>query len=269
MLASCLCLAVLLAATVARAQFAASVSPPRFDFDAPAGQTTRRVFELVHAGSSAGDYRFATADWSLGADGQVDFKEALQPGSCRPWVAIERRTAAVLGGTRLRFRFEVTPPPDTPAQECRFAIMIESAEQLTAAGALQFPTTGRIAVIVYARIGGAAPQLVIEQTLVERIDGQLVPALRVRNDGNATGRFTGFASARDADDGRFDLAPQSLPVLPGVVRVLGLMPLPPVDKPNAAPPVISRWPLRVQGTLEVEGRSPAVKLPLDAVFAQP
>ena len=261
--------AALLVSAGARAQFAASVSPPRFEFDAPAGETSRRVVEVVHAGATAGNYRFATADWRLSADGQAEFMEALQPDSCRPWVAIERRTATVAPGARLRFRFEVTPPADTPARECRFAIMVESAEQLANAGDLQFPMSGRIAVIVYARVGGALPQLTIEQTLVARIDGQDVPALRVRNAGTATGRFGGFASARDADGARLDLAPQTVPVLPGMVRVLGLMPLPPVDKPNAAAPVITRWPLRVQGTLEVDGSAPILKLPLDAEFTRP
>lgn len=261
--------AVLAAASDARAQFAASVSPPRFEFDAPAGELSRRTIEIVHAGATSGSYRFATSDWRLTANGQAEFLEPLQPDSCRPWVALERRTATIAPGARLRFRFEITPPADTLARECRFAIMVESAEQMTSAGSLQFPMNGRIAVIVYARIGGAAPQLTIEQTLIARIDGQDVPALRVRNSGNATGRFAGFASARDADGERIDLAPQTVPVLPGMVRVLSLMPLPPLDKPNAAAPVIARWPLRVQGTLEVDGSAPLVKLPLDAVFAPP
>jgi hypothetical protein len=264
-----LVVSLLLMAGGARAQFAASVSPPRFEFDAPAGELSRRVIEIVHAGATPGSYRFATSDWRLTAEGQAEFLEPLQPDSCRPWVALERRTATIAPGTRLRFRFEVTPPADTPARECRFAIMVESAEQLANAGSLQFPMNGRIAVIVYARVGGAAPQLTIEQMLVTRIDGHDVPALRVRNTGTATGRFGGFASARDADGTRIDLAPQTVPVLPGMVRVLGLMPLPAVDKPDAVAPVIARWPLRVQGTLEVDGSAPLVKLPLDTVFTRP
>lgn len=259
----------LLAAGSARAQFAASVSPPRFEFDAAAGELSRRVIEVIHAGATPGSYRFATADWRLNADGSAEFLEPIQPESCRPWVAIERRTATIAPGARLRFRFEVTPPADTLARECRFAIMIESAEQLASAGELQFPMNGRIAVIVYARIGGALPQLTIEETLITRIDSQDVPALRVRNSGTATGRLAGFATARDADGARIDLAPQTAPVLPGMVRVLALMPLPPVDRPNAAAPVIARWPLRVQGTLEVDGSAPILKLPLDAVFTRP
>ncbi len=262
-------LVLLALASGVQAQFAASVSPPRFELDAPAGELSRRVIEIAHAGATPGSYRFATADWRLNADGQAEFLEPLQPDSCRPWVALERRSATIAPGARLRFRFEITPPADTPARECRFAIMVESAEQLASAGALQFPMNGRIAVIVYARIGGALPELTIEQTLIARIDGQDVPALRVRNSGNATGRFAGFASARDADGTRIDLAPQTVPVLPGMVRLLGLMPLPPVDKPGAVAPVIARWPLRVQGTLEVDGSAPVVKLPLDALFARP
>ena len=56
----------------------------------------------------------------------------LRPGSCRPWVAIDRSDLTIPGGGRARFRFEVTPPADAPTGECRFALMIEGDEPAVA-----------------------------------------------------------------------------------------------------------------------------------------
>jgi len=69
-------------------------------------------------------YTLRTADWALTADGSVTFTDELTPDSCRPWVAIERREVVVPAGGRIRFRFEVEPPADAAAGECRFALLI-------------------------------------------------------------------------------------------------------------------------------------------------
>ena len=90
--------------------FAALVAPPRFELKAKPGERLREVIEITNGGAQPAKYRFRTADWTLGADGQIAIFDDLQPKSCRPWVAIERSSAEVPSGGRLRYRFEVTPP---------------------------------------------------------------------------------------------------------------------------------------------------------------
>lgn len=260
--------ALLLHAGPAAADFALAVSPPRFEFEVPAGSTSRQVLELAHAGAAAGRYRVYSVDWTLDAAGELGFSDALLPGSCRPWVALERREVMMAPASKLRFRFEVGVPAGTAPTECRFALMLEAADADVSGGPASVPMSGRIAVIVYARTGGVRADLKVVQTLVQTADGRSVPALRVSNQGQATGRFTGFLSARDAQGARFELAPDALPVLPGMTRVVALMPLAPLDRPTDAPPVLRAWPVSVKGTLELDGH-PTVKVPLDAIFSNP
>ena len=66
------------------------MTPPRFELSAEPGKTTRQVMEITHATPGAGTYRVYTTDWSMAADGALSFYDTLQPGSCRPWVAIEQ-----------------------------------------------------------------------------------------------------------------------------------------------------------------------------------
>jgi hypothetical protein len=247
------------------AEFAAVVSPARFEFAVDAGQTQRQAVEITHTGVTPGRYRVYTADWSLSPAGELAFSEALAADSCRPWVAIERRTIAIAPGSRLRYRFEVSPPAGTEAVECRFALMIESAEDFTAAAV---PMSGRIGVIVYAQVGPVRPDLRIDAALTTRIQGRTVPALRVTNVGTATGRLVGFLKARDAGHRFIELAPDAVPVLPGMTRVIGLLAVPPLDRPNDPPPRVEAWPLAVQGTLEVGG-APGMRIPIDRSFAGP
>jgi hypothetical protein len=108
-----------LAATGAQAQFALAVSPPRLELTGKPGERVRDVIELTHSDARQGEYTFKTADWTLKPDGSVDFSDELVPGSCRPWVAIERRELSIAAGKPYRYRFEVTPPPGTPPAACR------------------------------------------------------------------------------------------------------------------------------------------------------
>ena len=140
--------------------FAALVSPPRFELAAKPGKTLRSVIEVSNRSTAPARYLIHTADWTLSPDFSVNFHDDLQPGSCRPWVAIERPEVVVPGGGTLRYRFEVTVPADAPAGECRFAVMIEGAEpSIARSKGLDLPVTGRIGVIVYVAIGDGAPDL--------------------------------------------------------------------------------------------------------------
>lgn len=242
-----LALAATVLATAAQAQgFAAVVSPPRFELAVKPGEIARQVVEISNVGVQSATYRVRTADWTLAPDGGVSFADALTAGSCRPWVAIERKEIVIPGGGRYRYRFEVHPPADAAPGECRFAVMIEGDEQaVRTASGLTVPVSGRIGVIVYATVGEGAPNLEIVGATTADTDGQRAPVLKVRNMGNAHGRLAGFLSGVDAKDQRRDYAPSTLPILPGETRAIALV----ADAgPANGGEVV--FPVKIRGTLE-------------------
>lgn len=227
--------------------FAAVVSPPRFELAVKPGERIRDVIEISNASDQAAKYRVRTGDWALGPDAAVTFSDAaLGPGSCRPWVAIERREILVPSGGRYRYRFEVQPPANAPAGECRFALLIEGDEHtVKTQSGLTVPVSGRIGVIVYVVVGQAAPDLRIVSTTVGNVDGYQMPILKVRNSGNAHGRLSGFLRGVDAKGQSLDFAPSTLPILPGETRSIALV-------AGTAPGVSAEvaYPVRVRGILE-------------------
>ncbi len=236
--------------------FAAYITPPRFEVQVTAGQSLRQVIEIQHVGQQKGNFRIYTSDWTLNADNSVTFSEALAADSCRPWVAIERRDLVIEPGARYRYRFEITPPPGTTARECRFAIMVEGLDAAQARGNLNMPVSGRIGVVVYAAIGGAAPRLELVGTKVSMVDGKPTPVVEVRNRGNAHGRLEGFLNGTDATGERFEMAPADLPILAGEVRAVTINPVAEEGKPARE----IRFPLTIKGNLEWGTN----RLPLDA-----
>lgn len=226
--------------------FAALVSPPRFELKAKANTTVRQVIEITNRAPAPAKLRVHTADFSLTKDYGVTFRDDLAPGSCRPWVALERPAIVLSGGGTIRYRFEVQVPADAPAGECRFGILIEGEEPAMAqAGALRVPVAGRIGVIVYVVIGGGAPRLEIFGPDVVTLNGARVPALRVHNAGDAHGRTSGFLSGTDAKGVKYDFTPSDFPILPGDVREVFLTPS---TSDNDHPTLT--FPVTVRGTLE-------------------
>jgi hypothetical protein len=233
-------------AVTAAGGFSAVVSPPRFELKSKAGATVRQVFELTNTAAGPAKFRVHTADFTLGPDYGVLFQDALQPDSCRPWVALERPEVSLPGGGLIRYRFEVQVPPNTPAGECRFGILIEGEEASVAqAGAMKLPIQGRIGIIVYVVVGDAKPEIEVFGPSVVTLNGQKVPAVRVHNTGNAHTRMSGFLSGSDAKGIKYDYNPSSLPILPGEVRYVFLMPS---TSGNDHPTLT--FPVTVQGTLE-------------------
>jgi hypothetical protein len=234
------------AAPVFAQGFAALVSPPRFELAAQPGKTVRGVIEVSNRSTAASRYLVHTADWTFSADFSVDFHDDLRPGSCRPWVAIERPEIAVPGGATLRYRFEVSVPADAPAGECRFAVMIEGAEpSIARSGGLDMPVTGRIGVIVYLTVGGGAPDLEMLGPRIAELNGRRVPALRMHNSGTAHGRVTGFLTGTDAKGVSYDFTPADFPILPHEQRDVFLTPSTATDNhPTLA------FPVTVKGNLE-------------------
>ncbi len=206
-------------------------------------------------GQLKGGYRLYTNDWTYQPDNTATFSDELAPDSCRPWVAIERRELTLEPGARYRFRFEISPPPGTPARECRFAIMVEGVDPAKSS----VDVGGRIGVIVYAAIGGAEPALELAATRVAVVGGKPVAMLDIRNRGNAHGRLEGFVNATDAAGRRLEMTPTDMPILPGETRGVALGPV--VEEGQPVPEI--RFPLVVKGSLEW-GKN---RLPLDASFA--
>lgn len=236
----------LLLPAAAQAQFALAVSPPRFELSAQPGGRERAVIELTHGDATTGTYRLKTADWLLRADGSPEFEDELQPGSCRPWVAIERREIAVQPGRPYRFRFEVAPPAGTPPVECRFAIMIEGRQPTPAPGT-PVALAARIGVIVYVAVGDAEPALELAGTSVQDLNGTPTPMLRIRNTGNAHGRLAGLLTTTDADGNRLELQPSALAILPGETRDVPLVANRPGDIDTLA---AVHFPATIDGKLE-------------------
>lgn len=263
----CLCLlagaiSTLVATTGAYAQgFSAVISPPRFEVAVQPGKTMRQVIEITHVANTRGNYRVYTNDWVLGADGNAVFSDELAPNSCRPWVALERRDLTLAANGKLRFRFEISPPADAKSGECRFAVMIEGLEQvIKTEGALSFPVSGRIGVVVYAIVGNARPQLEITHAGTALNEGNMVPQLQVRNSGNAHGRLGGFVLGMDATGKKVDFVPEALPILPAQTR---LVPLVPSISGNET--VTLTYPLTVKGNIEWGDQ----KTPIDLRFEKP
>ena len=226
-------------------EFSVLVTPPRIEARARPGEVHREIIEITNMGAMPAAYQIRTADWTLDAQAQAQFFEDLAPGSCRPWVAIEAKQIHLPAGGKYRYRIEVSVPPDSPAIECRFGLLIEGAPQALAGAGLP-QVSGRIGVIVYVAVGEAEAHFEILGAERMRVEGVERPALRLRNAGLAHGRLEGFVDAVDGKGRKILLTPSNLPILAGETRVV---PLSPVPEPNGSIPELV-FPVVLQGKLE-------------------
>ena len=236
-------LAAALCAGPALAQFAAQISPPRFEDRAAPGAVYREVIEITNSAPVPARLKVSTADWTLDEGGTAQFQASLADGSCRPWTALEGTEIELPANGRKRFRFEVRVPADAAAQQCRFAIMFEG-EPVPVKG-IALPVAGRIGVIVYLDVGDARARLQVVGSRVDEVEGKPTPVLQVRNDGNAHGRLQGFVDAIDASGERWTLSPASSPILPGTTVDIPLFPM-----VNDDQPVDLAFPMQIDGRLE-------------------
>lgn len=242
------------AASIQAAPFEVAAAPSRFEVTGKSGTRVGQSLTIFNVGSSPTEVAIRTLDWTFTANGDVGYHDELLPGSCRPWVTLERRTLRVAPQARASFRFQIDIPAETPRGECRFMLAIEGIEpaykaQLENGGAnLSLPVSGRIAVAVYLMLNGAEPKLEISQLAVREIKGKRVPTVTVSNKGDAHGRLEGGLEAVDAKGVKFDLLPESTPILPGQVRIL---PFTPRAEPDQKP-VEMTLPLKAAGQLDWE-----------------
>ncbi len=249
---------------VAAAGFAAAASPSRFELEAKPGEVLSRTLELHHVGTEGSEYVIRSADWRLTEERGLEFFDALQAGSCRPWLRLERRTVRLEPRIKRRLRFEVHVPADAPVGECRLAILVENYDQRTIPlikdSPIQLPLTGRLGVIVYVAVGGAQPRLSLLEVGLGEENGERVPMVSVRNDGNAHGRLEGALKGVDADGKTVYFPVSTLPVLPGQSRRLPLLPA--EDLTTKKKPQF-RYPVTLSGRLDWEhgGFDVQVRLP--------
>lgn len=238
--------ALLFAADASAQGFSVLVSPPRFEDVAKPGTTYRNVIEISNVSAQSTHLNLRTADWELGADGAATFSEALSPGSCRPWVGIEAGEITIAANGKRRYRFEVAIPADAPSGECRFAILLEGDPE-AAKGGVAVPVAGRIGVIVYLTLGDASAKLELAGQKVVAVEGRDLPAVAIRNTGNAHGRMEGFIDGTDASGRRFTFLPSNLPILAADTRDIVLTPQ--GDNEQTPAPAIV-YPLRLKGRLD-------------------
>jgi hypothetical protein len=238
------------AASADAADFAVAVSPPRFEVQLKPGERTRQILEITNSAPGPSSFKIKTADWTLAPDGSVVFEDALHAGSCRPWVTLERRELTVQSGRPYRFRFEISPPPDAPAAECRFALLLEGEDQTAKTGSLAIPYNARLGVIVYVGIGDVAPKIEIVGAAVQSVHGLPTAVLKVKNVGTAHGRLSGFLTGTDSANTALEFAPTPSPILPGESRDIALTASRPGDPDT---PVGARFPVTVRGNLEWGG----------------
>ena len=233
--------------------FSVLVAPPRYELRAKPGDVVRDHLEINNPGSRPVTFLMRTADWDMTEAGAASFHgPALQAGSCRPWIRIERHKIRLPAQGKKRYRFEIHVPDDAPTGECRAALLVEAPPEdavETRAGSLNLPIKGRIAVVIYLAIGDAAPQLQLTDTVLDHYNGVQTPYIVVKNSGNAHGRTTGFVDAIDADNKRFEFEITPLPILPGQTRRIPLF-QPVIDEQQPAP---FSPPLELKGTIEWNG----------------
>jgi len=241
------------AAPAVHANFSFAVSPPRFELSAKPGERLRQTIELTNASASPSTLLVRTADWEYRPDETVVFQDDLQPGSCRPWVAIERKELVVASRQAYRFRFEVLPPAGQAPVECRFAIILEGKESTMAGATGAVPVGARVGVIVYVAVGDVQPDLKVTGARVEVRNGSPVAVLAVANNGTATGRLDGFLTGVDAKGHEFDATAANNPILPGETRSIALNL---TKRGDVNSPLQAEFPLTIKGKLEWgKGRS--------------
>jgi len=211
--------------------FTGGVSPSRFELVSRPGDVVRKSIKIYNLGVRPSQFKVRTMDWSYSPEGQISFQDELAADSCREWVALERHKVNVVPDPQRprNFRFEIQVPEDAPAQECRFALMMEGTDDAhTAAfngGQVSLPVVGRIAVIVYLGVGGVDPDISVGSVSVQQVNQRSIPVLEVRNEGSAHGRLDADLIAKTADGKRLPLTIATSPILPGQTRFLALSPV--------------------------------------------
>lgn len=238
--------------------FELGVAPSRFELSARPGTRVGQSMSLQNVSDQSTDVAVRTLDWNMTPEGGINYHEDLGPGSCRPWVTLERRRLTLGPRAREAYRFQVDIPSDAPRVECRFMIALEGAEpaatsKLGSGGAaVSLPVSGRIAIAVYIAINGAQPKLEVENLSTQLLRGRRLPTVTITNKGDAHGRLDGALDATDARGQKFELVPDASPLLPGQTRTLAFTARTNAPGQKLDEPV---YPIKAGGRLDWENGS--------------
>jgi len=234
--------------------FSAAASPPRYELAVKPGQVLRDILTIYNFGLAPEQYRIRSNEWTMTADDQMLFNDALAENSCRSWLRLERHKVTVLPKRPRKFRWEVHVPEDASPRECTFAILIEGVGEgaiTEIAKGIKVPVQGRIAVIVYLAVGDVKPQLSLLGYKVAQHNKHWMPMVTVRNSGLAHGRLDGVLSGKDAKGREYDVSVSTLPIMAGQTRTLVLNPTVPGQKTSK--PADVTYPLSVKGVVFWDG----------------
>lgn len=249
-------LVALLGATpVVAGPFEIAISPSRFEVSGKSATRVGQSLDIYNVGSTSTEVSVRTIDWTYAVDGNIGYHDELLPGSCRPWVTLERKAIRVAPRSKVAFRFQIDVPADAPRGECRFMLAVEGVEPAQQAliqsggASLSLPVNGRIAVAVYVAVNGAESKLELTQLGMKDINGKRTPVVTVSNSGDAHGRLDGSLDAIDAKGQEFELVPEETPIMPGQTRTLPL--LAKSSEPDQKPPE-AVLPIKSKGRLDWE-----------------
>ena len=255
LLLRCVTLAASFAATGAMAaSFEIAASPSRFELSGKSNDRIGQTLDIHNVGNTATEVSVRTLDWTYSVGGAVNFVDELLPGSCRPWVTIERKIVKIGARSKAAFRFQIQVPPDAVKGECRFMLTIEGVEPAYKAlveggnASLSLPVTGRLAIAVYVGINGAEPKLDLVKLAVQTIKGKRSPIVTLTNKGDAHGRLEGSLEAVDSKGQKFELVPDGSPIMPGQTRDLPLV----IKTDSGKADVEASYPIKSAGTLDWE-----------------
>ena len=240
------------ASDVVAAPFEIALSPSRLELQSKSGARVGQSLDIQNMSERPAQVAIRTIDWTYSATGDIGFHDDLLPGSCRPWVTLERGTLGIPAHGRKSFRFQIDVPANAARSECRFMISVEGtepAQQSVMQGggaALSLPVMGRIAVAVYVLLDGAQPKLELKQVATHVVQGKKQSFVTVTNTGDAHGRIQGSLDAVDNQGRSFELFAEGTPILPAQTRTLALTPQ--VEPGKAAVPYA--YPFKVSGMLD-------------------
>jgi hypothetical protein len=245
-----------LTAEFVSAQLEISVVPPRFEITGNPGDKVRQVIEITNQANKEVTFDMRTADWEFDANfGVIVRADSLTAGSCRPWVALEQRQIKLKPGQKKKFRFEITVPSGTPDGECRFAVLITPSKEQKKTEAqppgqgrrIKLELTAQFAAVVYLGIGKAEAKLEVQGFTVKKVGSKKVPAVKLRNSGNAHGRPAGELTGKDASGNPVTFTVAGFPVLAGKTAVVALEP--------SSQTKSYKFPLTLKGDILWEGGS--------------
>lgn len=237
-----------LASPIAQAQFSAGISPARIELAIKAGELERKVIQIVNPTSAPAKFKVYTSDWRVDESGKLVIYDDLQPDSCRPWFALERKSFALPPGGTIRYRFEVQPPANWSGTECRVMVFFEGDDAPAAGGPIA--AGGRLGVAVYLRPQGTVLSAQIVGVQKVNIKGKSRSAVLVKNTGTATVRLSGNFLATEKSGKKWFLAISGSSVFPGRTQAI---PMVAVDPLSPTTEIDSDWSetLHVTGELRL------------------